>query len=153
MKKQVLTAFVVLLSLSAVAQKYAKSNLMQLSHLEFNEYDWKAQKLQKKGEKLMIYGTIAGLAGIGIGSLNSDDPMSSDGSDFLHGLAATLFIGGSVAMLVGIPMFFVGIVRSTRINEARVIRNKQGRIELAPLNYYCRHTQTNYTGVSVRLSF
>lgn len=154
MKKPLITALILLFTMASLAQgNYSKRNLMQLSDMEFNQFDWKAQKLQKKGEKLAIYGGIAGLAGMGIGSLNSNDSMSSGSSDLVTGLAAVMFVVGSVATIVGIPMFIIGIVRCTRINEARVLRNARVHIKFVPFNNYCRHTHTNYSGISVRLSF
>lgn len=154
MKQLFIIALIILLGQSAFAQgNYTKRHLMQLSQMEFNEYDWKAQKLQKRGERLAIYGGISGLLGMGIGSLNSDDGMSTGDSNLVFGLAATMFVAGIVAVSVGIPMILVGIMRCTRVNEVRALRTSVREIQIAPLQHHCRYSNINYTGVAVSLSF
>jgi hypothetical protein len=152
LRRITLGLILLLLVFSGIAQRtYSEQNLRRLSDGELFLYQQKSLELQKKGEFLIITGAGVGLLGIVLGTLAADNNSSDAGSNALTITAAAMYIGGAVAEVIGLPIFFTGY---SRVNRIYKIQNAESlRLELIPDSFYCKHTKNYQTGVTLRLRF
>lgn len=118
---------------------FSKQNLEQASQDDLNSYLTKAKSQKTTGLILSIAGSVAVIS-----IRNTDANISLDA-------AAAIFLIGSAATLIGIPVFIIG---SSRVNTINRIKNSNGfTMELSPCSFYNYQAQSHQPGVTLRINF
>lgn len=141
-----------ILTLTSQAQNiYSQQNLENSSTENLDKYLAQAKKNKKTGAILSIAGPVAFLSGafliaeymeISLNGESSTNPGEIVGS--------VLIIGGTVATLVGIPMF---AVNSSRLKKIKIALSNRTSMELTPCYFNNSIARTNQYGVTLRLRF
>ena len=141
-KVSIIGLFIIVVALPSHAQSvFSKQNLEQASQDDLSLY-LKQAKSQK------ITGIVLSSAGIAaVTSLvlvaNSEVSMSLD-------TAEVIFIGGTAATLIGIPLMIIG---SSRVKKVKNTLSDRVSIELAPCSFQNFTTQDKQHGVTFKLKF
>lgn len=118
---------------------FSKQTLEQASQEDLNIYLKRAKTQKTTGLILSIAGSVTVVS-----ILNADINISLDN-------AAAIFLIGSAATLIGIPVLIIG---SSRVNTINRIKNSRGfTMELSPCSFNNYQAQNHQQGVTLRIRF
>lgn len=152
MKKFVsLFILVLFLTISAHAQNvFSRQYIAAASAEQLKEYLIKAHKQKKKGTIMSIAGPVTALTGI---YLFNGAWAGNIGGSGTATMGLLMFIGGTGATLIGVPLLIIGSTRVNRINEVLATSHNRVKLDLKPSAQYNLITQNYQPGLTLRIRF
>lgn len=129
---------------------YTPQNMQSSSLEELELYLIKAKKIKKNGAVLSIAGPLSAAIGFWMFSASWS---GSFGNGFTAGLGSVLFLVGSGATIVGIPILLTGSSRVKKIERIKNSKNTGIFIELTPCSFQNNLVQNYQPGVTLRIRF